>query len=126
MVFTQKIPLYIALKLSTVTPSAFSIVSGVPLILSPCSTALQKQVPVGTVYNAYARYMYIFTFAKKNHLRGAVFVGCEIVIAVRSGRVGVAFIHPKSALTVNSALTFYCDIFLLYCVYKVRACYPFR
>lgn len=32
MVFTQKIPLYIALKLSTVTPSAFSIVSGVPLL----------------------------------------------------------------------------------------------
>lgn len=88
--------------------------------------AVQKQVPVGTVYNAYARYMYIFTFAKKNHLRGAVFVGCEIVIAVRSGRVGVAFVHPKSALTVNSALTLYCDIFLLYCVYKVRACYPFR
>lgn len=28
MAFTQKIPLYIALKLSTVTPSAFSIVSG--------------------------------------------------------------------------------------------------
>lgn len=40
MVFTQKIPLYIALKLSTVTPSAFSIV------IFSCSIAFIRCAPV--------------------------------------------------------------------------------
>ena len=35
-------------------------------------------------------------------------------------------LHCPEIIYGNAVGVFYCDIFLLYCVYKVRACYPFR